>query len=186
MKKLILVPVFMLCGFAAAADFAPPMFGGHRNQIAINVGQGTDATWLLPLPGRRAWFAMYEFRYSQPNSFFRLPGRQNLNIAYIHGWRDDDNWAWTDVTVPLFYWSQDAVLYSTRNWYHGGGMGVGMQLQENDRIGTKLIFAFKLFSGYRLSDTWNMELFMQHFSNGSTSDANYSYNFFGVGFVRNF
>ena len=184
MKKLILIPAVMLC-FAAGAENSP-FFGDYENQISLNFGHGTDAKWLLPFPGRRARFSMFDFKYSQPNNFFRLPGRQNINISYVHGWKDDSRWNWTDISIPIFYLSEDIALYHTDKWHFGTGVGMGMQLRENDRIGTKLIFGFKTFAGYRVSDRWNMELFMQHFSNGSTSDKNYSYNFYGFGFARNF
>jgi len=185
MKKFILISIFMLCAMPAAAG-ENPFFGEYQNQISINPGHGTSAQWLLPFPGDRAHFSMFDFKYSQPNTFFRLPGRQNINVAYVHGWRDDNNWNWTDISVPIFYLSQDVSLYHTDNWYHGTGMGIGMQLQENERVGTKLIFSFKVFSGRRLTDQWKMEFFMQHFSNGSTSENNRSYNFWGVGFAYNF
>ena len=57
---------------------------------------------------------------------------------------------------------------------------------ENERIGTKLLFGFKLLAGYKIFDKFNTELFMQHFSNGETSVNNFSYNFLGFGISYNF
>ena len=181
MRNIITASI-ILVGVHSVAHADNPFFGsGHQNQISVNFGHGTDANWLLPFPGKRVHFSLYDFKYSQPNTFFRLPGRQNINIAYTHGWQNDERWQWKDYSVPMFYLSEDVALYWTSKWYFGTGMGIGMQLQENERVGTKLIFGFKVFAGRRLSENWTMEFFMQHFSNGSTARENYSYNFYGLG-----
>ena len=189
MKKILAVLTFLLCAYheiAAVAAMDNPFFGEHESQISLNLGHGTDARWLLPFPGKRVQFSFADIKYSQPNMFFRMPGRQNINIAYTHGWGNDDDWDWRKFSVPIFYLSEDVALYSIRKWYFGTGIGVGMQLKENDRIGTKLIFGFKLFAGRKIAEHWNLEIFMQHFSNGSITENNYSYNFYGCGAVYSF
>ena len=192
MKKLLALALTLAliapCASAASRVNRPNlMFNGHDSQVAMNLGMGTDAMWLLPFPAMPAPLAMFEVRYSHPNEFFRWPGRQNIGVVYLQGWGSDRrDWEWNSFTMPIFYLSQDITLFQTRNWYYGTGMGIGMQLRENDRIGTKLVFSFRLFMGRAISYNWNVELFMHHFSNGSTTANNYSYNFFGVGFLRNF
>ena len=66
------------------------------------------------------------------------------------------------------------------------GAGVGLQAQQNDRIGSKLVFQFKVTFGYNFNEKWAAELFIQHFSNANTADENNSYAFYGLGLTCNF
>ena len=66
------------------------------------------------------------------------------------------------------------------------GIGVGMQAQQNERIGSKFLFGFKLGAGYRISECTSVEAFMQHISNGNTAPENNSYAFYGLGLSFNF
>ena len=65
-------------------------------------------------------------------------------------------------------------------------MSVGMQAQQNERLGAKLLFQFKLVGGYHINNNWALELFMHHFSNGNTAPENYSYAFYGLGVTYSF
>jgi hypothetical protein len=66
------------------------------------------------------------------------------------------------------------------------GLGIGMQGQQNERIGSKLLFGFKLGAGYRITECIALELFMQHYSNGNTAPENNSYAFYGLGMTYSF
>ena len=68
----------------------------------------------------------------------------------------------------------------------GMGCGVGLQARENDRLGAKLLFQFKVTFGYNITDEWATELFIQHFSNANTATENHSYAFYGLGLTHNF
>ena len=95
-------------------------------------------------------------------------------------------WDWTDFTIPLVLASGDVALFYGEKWYTGLGAGVGLQAQENERLGAKLLFQFKLFYGYHINKDWGIELYAQHFSNANTAEENHSYAFFGLGVIRNF
>ena len=82
--------------------------------------------------------------------------------------------------------SEDVALFYGKNWYSYMGLGVGMQAQQNERIGSKLLFGFKLAAAYRLSECTAVELFMQHYSNGNTAPENNSYAFYGLGLAYSF
>jgi len=163
-----------------------PFFGTARNQFSFNFGQGIDSGIIVPPPLRPIPFEMLHFQYSQPSTFFRLPARQNISVVQTVGLGRKYGWDWWKCSIPIAFLSEDVVLYSTESWYYGSGIGVGMQAQQNERISSKLLFGFKLLAGYRISEEYNLELFMQHFSNGNTATDNYSYAFYGVGLAYNF
>ena len=81
---------------------------------------------------------------------------------------------------------EDIILAQGKNWFIYSGFSVGFQAQQNERIGSKLLFGFKLGGGYKLSECTNLEIFMQHYSNGNTAPENNSYAFFGAGLAYNF
>ncbi|MBQ3039208.1 MAG: acyloxyacyl hydrolase, partial [Alphaproteobacteria bacterium] len=66
------------------------------------------------------------------------------------------------------------------------GFGAGFQAQQNERIGSKLIFGFKLGAGYHISECTSVEVFAHHFSNGNTAPENNSYAFYGLGITYSF
>ena len=68
----------------------------------------------------------------------------------------------------------------------GMGAGAGLQAQENKRLGSKLLFQFKINFGYNFNEKWAMEFFIQHFSNANTAKENHSYAFYGLGITYNY
>ena len=180
-----IVHFLFLCVICMSAHAGNPFFGEYQNQIALNLGQGFDRGWIVAPPFRIVPYYTANFQYSQPATFFRLPARQSLNVSMNVGLDKGYEWDWRDFSIPIGFWSGDAALLYGKKWYSGAGAGMGFQAQENDRIDSKLIFQFKLFAGYKISERYNMELFMQHFSNGSVN-ANNSYLFWGLGMVYSF
>ncbi|MDR1071691.1 MAG: acyloxyacyl hydrolase [Rickettsiales bacterium] len=168
---------------ARAAD---PMFDGMENQLAISSGVAIASQSLIYFPMYFVPYFTSELTYSQPNTVFRLPGRQNINIGKNIGRGQSRGWDWKLLNEYVFFLSEDAFLYNTENWYYGLGLGVGMQLDYNERIGSLLIFEFKMIVGRKISERANVELFFQHFSNGHTTENNYSYNFYGASVVFKF
>lgn len=163
-----------------------PFFNGYKNQIALDFGWGVDSGFLIPAPIRWVPFIMGQFQYSQPSEFFRLPARKSLNIVQTLGAGTSRGWHWDKYTIPIVTISQDVILAYNNNWYFFTGLSAGFQAQQNERIGSKLLFGFKFGGGYRLSDCVSIELFAQHYSNGNTAPENNSYAFFGTGFTFNF
>lgn len=186
MKKIIL---FLLCIVAVPAFAAPKphaLTGHYKNQITLNIGQGINSGFIVPPPTQLVPFYLFHLQYSQPTTFFGLPARQSLNIGQTLGFGNKYGWHWHDYTIPMVVLSGDVLLACYQNVYFAGGAGVGLQAQENERLGAKLLFQFKLTGGWHINDKWGLELFMQHFSNANTAPENNSYAFYGIGMTYNF
>lgn len=160
--------------------------GTYQNQIAFGLGQGFDTGILLPPPVRPVPFYIATIQYSQPTTFFRIPARRSLNISGTIGLYEKYGWEWQDYSIPMIYATEDIALFRYKRVYAGMGAGAGLQAKENERLGAKLIFEFKVTFGYNFNEQWAAELFIQHFSNANTADENNSYAFYGLGFTYNY
>ncbi len=163
-----------------------PMFGVHDEQMNFSIGAGIDSGQIIPVPARFVPFSLFQFGYSTPNTFFGLPARQTVNVGMTIGYGEKYGWNWDEYSIPMVYVAEDFLLAWGEKWYFGSGAGIGMQAEENERFGTKLLFQFKVFGGYQLSENYNAEAFMIHMSNGSTSLNNHSYAFYGLGITYKF
>ena len=163
-----------------------PFFNGYENQAAVNFGWGVDSGFLIPAPIRWVPFMMLNAQYSQPSEFFRLPARMSINLTQTLGFGSSRGWHWDKYTITIVTLSQEFIFARTKNWYFFSGISAGFQAQQNKRIGSKLLFGFKLGAGYRLSECTAMEFFAQHYSNGNTAPENNSYAFFGGGLTYSF
>lgn len=191
MKKIciILSALFIpLSGFADSCILPEknPFMGTYQNQIGFGLGQGFDTGWLLPPPTRPVPFYIGTFTYSQPTTFFRVPARRSINISETLGLHEKYGWKWQDYTIPMIYVTEDIALFRYQRLYAGMGAGAGLQAQENERLGAKLLFQFKVTLGYNFNRKLAGELFIQHFSNANTAEDNHSYAFYGVGFTYNY
>lgn len=160
--------------------------GDAQNQVALYLAQGFDNGYIVPLPYHIVPFYMAQLQYSQPTTFFRIPARQSLNLSETVGFGEKYDWDWSDFTTPMVLISGDIALLYGQKWYAGLGAGAGLQAFQNDRLGAKLLFQFKIFYGYRINDCWGIEVYGQHFSNANTARQNYSYAFYGIGINYNF
>jgi len=191
MKK-IFIPLFILfLSLPAMANeyFLPEnktFMGEYKNQIGFGLGQGFDTGWILPPPTRPVPFYIGTFTYSQPTTFFRVQARRSINISETLGFYEKYGWKWQDYTVPIIYLTEDILLVDYNDFYVATGAGIGLQAQENERLGTKLLFQFKITFGYRINERWAGEFFVQHFSNANTAEQNKSYAFYGLGFTYNY
>lgn len=163
-----------------------PFFGKYENQMTINIGAGINGGFLIPSPTQFVPYAMVHFQYSQPAEFFKMPARKSLNIAQNIGWGKKYNWTWNDYSIPMVFLSEDVALLSNKNWYFGSGVGIGLQLKQNERVSSKFLLGFKIFIGHNINELISTEIFMQHFSNGNTTIENYSYGFYGMGITYKF
>ncbi len=188
MKKIAIVSVIAIfCGVPVFAAATRNTFTGYyKNQIAFNFGQGIDSGFLLPPPLKPVPFYLFSLQYSQPTTFFSLPARQSLSVGQTIGFGSKYGWDWDKYTIPMVMLSGDVRLSEYKNLYVAAGAGVGMQAQQNERLGAKLLFQFKIIAGYHLNNNWGLELFMHHFSNGNTAPQNYSYAFYGLGMTYSF
>lgn len=185
MKKIAVSFFAILFTVCAYAD-ENPFMGEHKNQFALHLGQGVNSGFIIPPPTQWVPFTFVHFQYSQPTTFFSLPARQSINIGQTIGWGQKYGWDWRKFTIPMIFLSEDIALFYNDNWYFSTGIGVGLQAQQNERLGAKLLLQFKLIGGYRINDHWGIEAFIQHFSNANTAPENNSYAFYGLGIVFNF
>jgi hypothetical protein len=187
MKKiaLFLLPIFFLAAGPAIGAHSP-FFGDSARQVALHVGAGVNSGFIVPPPLQFVPFSVIQLQYSLPSTFFEMPARHSINIATTAGWDKKYGWDWPDYSIPIAMLSEDVALLHGERWYLGAGGGVGMQAKQNKRIGSKLVFQFKVLAGYKISDSVNLEAFAQHFSNGTTAPDNHSYGFYGLGFAYNF
>ncbi|MDR2685782.1 MAG: acyloxyacyl hydrolase [Rickettsiales bacterium] len=191
MKKLL----FLICTlhFPFSALGANPMLGDNQNSIRIEGVNMVD------------WYArdirVFYLSYAQPNIFFRLPGQRNLQMVYISG-RTKYSPEYrpgrlhsvqmvngeTSRDVSQFAWglTQDVVFLSGWGFYMGAGIGPFVKEYKNDYIGTKFIMGERFFAGYRLNNSFNLELVAHHFSNGHLSAMNKGLDGFGLGIAWNF
>ncbi len=184
MKKIVSVLCILLCVAPVAAY--NPFMGDAQNQIAMSFAGGVNSGFLTPPPSHFVPFTILNLQYSQPTTFFKIPARQSINIAQTFGFGKKYDWDWEKFTIPIIYLSEDIALYCGNRTYFGVGAGVGLQAQQNERIGSKLLFQFKLTAGYRINECFNLELFVQHFSNANTDVNNHSYGFYGAGITYSF
>ena len=184
MRKFLCV--LLSCVISAANADENPFFDGYENQIVFNLGTGTNHGFLISPPTEFVPFAVAQIQYSQPANFFRIPARMSLNIFQTFGYGRRYGWDWRDFTIPIAMVSGDVSLFQWYDWNFFMGFGAGFQAQQNDRIGSKFIFGFKVGGAYRISECSSVELFMQHMSNGNTAPENNSYAFYGLGFAYNF
>ena len=187
MKKIcVLLFLVLTTPLAGAVAKENPFFNGYDNQVIFSFGYGTNHGFLLSPPTQFVPFIMLHGQYSQPTTFFRLPARKSINVIQTIGSGKKYGWHWDKYTIPIAMLSEDVILASGNSWYTFTGIGVGLQVQQNERIGSKLLFGFKVGAGYRLTECTSVELFMQHMSNGNTAPENNSYAFYGLSFAYNF
>lgn len=189
-KTLTFLPIIALpCVAMADSCILPeknPFMGTYQQQIAFGFGQGFDTGILLPPPVRPVPFYIGTFQYSQPTTFFRVPARRSLNLSQTVGLHAKYGWDWQDYSIPIAYVTEDIALFRYNRIYAGMGAGAGLQAKQNRRIGSKLVFQFKVMFGYNFNDKWAGEFFIQHFSNANTAYENNSYAFYGLGFTYNY
>jgi len=210
MKKFAFILPLLFITSIAAASIDNPFFRGYRHQVGFSIGAGVNSGIIVPPPMEWVPFAEFHIQYSVPATIFYFPARFSINITQTVGWDSKYDlsfrrgyssrrwrtpeqcppgacqWRWQDYTIPIIYLSLDVALWHNDRWFVGVGPGVGMQGQENERIGSKLVFIFKPFIGYRINDRTAIEFYIRHFSNGNTAPENNSYAFYGISITRNF
>ncbi len=186
MKKTFIILSLLFALPATASNVRDPFMGYYKNQISFAIGQGVNSGFIIPPPDQFVPFYLLNLRYSKPATFFGLSARQTIDIGQTIGFADKYGWHWRDYTIPMILLSGDVVLADFCEFYFAGGGGVGLQAQENERLGAKLLFQFKLTAGWHINEKWGMEFFIQHFSNANTAPENYSYAFYGIGVTYNF
>ncbi|RDU51551.1 hypothetical protein CQA49_09435 [Helicobacter sp. MIT 00-7814] len=111
--------------------------------------------------------------YGQPNSIYRIPGRLALELEYIFNTDKKENF-----NQVIFGSAQDVMLSFDR-FYLGAGIGIYIRSRIDSRIGSAFTFGEKIFLGYSFG-SFNTEVFLKHYSNGTLTTTNSGFNFLGM------
>ncbi|MDE1464868.1 acyloxyacyl hydrolase [Spartinivicinus poritis] len=159
-----------------------PMFGDKKSQVMLHGGMSFRSKGFEKL-----YFG--GISYSQPDTFFRLPARNNLELGVFRGknskndptnksFKDDVDLSQYDLN--MFGISKDVALLSGTNAYLTLGLGAYIKDNDTNRIGSKFTFGERLAVGYRFNNGVVLELYARHFSNGSLTKENSGQNFAGL------
>ncbi|MCL1785790.1 MAG: acyloxyacyl hydrolase [Alphaproteobacteria bacterium] len=182
--RFLIFFIICLAVGSARAESVPhqnPMFGEFENAFRMDGFYAID--------GWADRIATLMFTYSQPNSFFRLPGRRGLHVLRITG----DTKGAKDMSMRREYnvqtgsriaqWavglSQEVVFWSPGNFYFGAGIGPFVKEQKNDFLGSEWMAGERVFVGYSFGQ-FHAELAAQHFSDGHLNQLNNGMNSVGI------
>lgn len=181
-------PFIGAAAMAARPDSAPAkaaeslMFAGRQNALRVDALYSVD-----PYADNIFLFGL---AYSQPNSFFRLPGRRSLHAMYFTGrtkgtappavLRSQGISPDKNISVWAFGISQDVVFASLGGWNFGAGIGPFVKERKNDFMGSKFMVGERLFAG-RMWGAFGLEINAQHYSNGHLTPINRGINTVGLG-----
>ena len=155
-----------------------PAFNDKQNAIRLEFGASVRSQGFENL-------YQVQFIYSQPNRFFRIHGRLNVEVGGFFGFGRGFGGmklntlnlgfagvSW-DILLPLF------ISKSSGNLYAGVGIGGYIKTKGESRVISNFTFGERVFVGY-LWRNFSFEMFIKHFSNGTLSVPNSGHNFFGI------
>jgi hypothetical protein len=177
--KLWLFGFFILGSVCVVTCEAGNYFGEKRNQLSIYVGQEFSAIYGKSL--KTEPLCSVNFVYSQPNTFFRVPGRQNFEILGFFAY-DYEYKKYNRLTAGL---SQDIIIPVYKCVFFGLGTGIFISQRTTEKVSSRFIFGQKAFVGIKFDDEI-VELVVRHFSNGDLTPQNSGYNFIGIVLAHNF
>jgi len=201
MKQILVAVPMMLCAgtlYAAApattettttsaavparAAASNPIMGDAQNQIGLTYGRSTgpggsllsSLTFTFGPENRGEDFNYVMLQYSQPTTFFRLPARLNGTVGLTFGNVPDAP------SQGIAGISEDVAILHWRGFYYGYGLGGAIQGRVTKRQNSQFFFNAKSFLGYRISNSWSVEVVGIHYSNAGLQNPNRGYNFFGL------
>ena len=150
------------------------LLGEHQNQISLHVSQAFSQSSGLYN------FFRFDLRYSQPNEFFRLPGRRSIEIfgeiaEKGRGKKDDDS-SYSNMGAGI---SQEAGIRIYKNTYAGLGLGLYIRSKKTESIDSELVLGERAFIGWRGKNMFT-ELYLKHYSNGGLTKINSGDNYYGL------
>ncbi|MDR3011725.1 MAG: hypothetical protein LBU70_00725 [Chitinispirillales bacterium] len=169
----------VLLGFpiaASAAQISNPTFNVKQNQISLAFGQSVQNNFEK--------FSIITFCYSQPNEFFRLPGRRNIELITMRGGRGSSYQPNTQSLI--FGLSQDAMSPAVWRMYLGINFGIYVESPISDRINSRVTFGERIFIGVNVTDNIVFELYNRHLPSGSLVYENSRQGFAGLSAMWNF
>ncbi|USD40572.1 acyloxyacyl hydrolase [Vibrio sp. SCSIO 43135] len=155
-------------------------FSGNQNQFSISSGISSRSDGLEELYD-------INLQYSQPNQFFRLPGRRNIEVSWFVGgeYSTNESEDLSQYNQFIAGASQDVFLFYSQNFYAGAGLGGYIKSKSTHRISSKFTFGQKVFVGLATGRI-NLELYFRHYSNGTLTYRNAGHNFLGFTFSYNY
>lgn len=154
-------------------DSTKPVFTTYDNSLALGIYADFS---------EKSFADVYAlgFYYAQPNTFFRINGRINLELE-----------AFLPIKPPLkrqiiFGAAQDIILPIYKSLYAGIGIGIYIRSNEGDdgRIGSAFTFGERAFVGFYHQLTHKTTIFyeciIKHYSNGNLERPNIGYNYLGL------
>ncbi|GAB7140835.1 hypothetical protein RsTz2092_07880 [Deferribacterales bacterium RsTz2092] len=181
--KFTLVLLLLPVSGVGCANPNNVMLGEYQSQISTYGGRSDGQGGLKHLAGA-AWededFWMVQLQYSQPDTFFRVPSRRNVELMQWFGFGMTDNGtdSMSSYDQQLIGLSLDMQLITIGRFYYGLGGGVYVGQRMTARNGSRMTFGAKMFMGYRWGK-FAIELNTRHFSNGDVEQPNHGQNFEG-------
>ena len=154
-----------------------PAFSDKQNAIRLEFGASVRSKGFENL-------YQIEFIYSQPNRFFRIHGRLNVEVGGFFGFgRGFGEVSLSALNLAFAGVSEDILLPllvgQNGNLYAGVGIGAYIKSKGESRVDSNFTFGERVFVGY-LWENFSIEIFVKHFSNGTLSLPNNGHNFFGI------
>jgi hypothetical protein len=171
---LIFFVFFLLLPKKISAQIPNPAFCEKNNQASFHFGQS--------MRGNLENLFLFGLNYSQPDQFFRLPGRINVEFMTQRG---TNGFSKYNQNI-IFGFSQDLISPAVWRMYGGINLGIYIKSQTTDRISSRFTFGERAFLGFRVIDALVLELFARHFSNGDLTNINAGQNFVGLSAMWNF
>ena len=182
--------------YAFLLSFLSPdnvMTGTHRHQLTLSIGQSIlqPRNFRDKEQGRRVEnLFIYSIRYSQPNTFFRKPGRRSLEAGIFIGKDGGTDHQVGDTFYPetlsvsqynqtFMGLSQDIQLFNIGNLYLSAELGFCIKNRRTNRINSQFTFGEKATIGYNFGNL-SAEAYIRHFSNGFLTEPNSPQNFYGL------
>jgi hypothetical protein len=172
--------IFLFFG-VVFADFPNSTFEEKHHQLTFVWGQGTRGNRHSENGVKIEQLYSFGITYSQPQEFFRLPGRRNLEFMRHKGFGEFsrfNNW--------IFGGSQDVISPSLWRMYLGFGLGAYIKSEQTERISSLFTFGQKGLFGVQVKEYLRLELFARHFSNGTLTNTSSGYDFVGLSTIWNF
>ena len=163
------------------AEFPNSAFEEKHHQLALVLGQGTRGNRHSATGFRIEQLYSVSITYSQPNQFFRLPGRRNCEFIMHRGAGE-----FSRFNNLIWGLSQDVISPSLWRMYLGFGIGGYIKSEQTDRISSLFTFGQKGFLGVQVMEQIRLELFTRHFSNGTLTNTSTGYDFTGLSVIWNF
>jgi len=167
-----------------SAEIPNPAFGERKHQLSAHFGNSVRDG------GNFENLYLGGVSYGQANDFFMLPGRRNFEFMTHRGFGRYSQYNQNivagfsqDLILPVFWMVYPKPL---SRLYLGINLGIYIQSEMNERIGSRFTFGQRAFMGYRIIDELAVEFYGRHFSNGDLTEKNSGQDFLGLTVIWNF